>query len=50
MSEGDLWVRDRGSSNMTYLDGIPVLGSRRIGSRGELRIASARLLVERVGG
>ena len=48
VSEGSLWVRDKGSSNMTYLDGIPVMGTRRIGRRGELRVASARLLVEQV--
>ena len=42
-----LWARDLESKNMTYLDGIPLLGTKRLGDGAELRIGTALLRVSR---
>ncbi|MGI6221255.1 MAG: FHA domain-containing protein [Coriobacteriales bacterium] len=45
--DGFLWARDLESKNMTYLDGVPLLGTRRLGDDSELRIGVASLHISR---
>ena len=47
LAEDALWARDLDSRNLTYLDGVPLLGAKRLVDGAELRIGAARLHVSR---
>lgn len=45
-SQDALWAEDKGSTNMTYIDGVPLVGVRRLDAGTVLSVGATRITVE----